>query len=852
MSTPTSPADLWLPSNAQLDRTGVHLTFKVHGGLVAKQFSITAKVSGSNVSKLHQSKLQFFLGQQDQMEDFEYSKKTFEDSDNVFGRATKAYVMSWTTYGGYGTGLEVAEDYDEDAVATLMRMKFLSRGVRTEMTRIILMVADVPGLSEELQALQAKLIKYQAPWFPYLDDRGAPACSWAAFPKRVDVKAHCGGLVPVPAQNSFTTVTEACVILANGICLEYRVSPKNDPRAAWPDTEEDQTYLKTQLLALKSLCADAAGGDWWPVMLNQSVADLSIYDPLESVQASQNVIRDLWQAMEIGFPWDNHQKETLRTARKLRGRVGLIEGGPGSGKTIILAGIAVAYAYSGCPVLLFAPGISQAKALSQAVARVLSRVQSSSLDQTLRPYARRLNILRFYPDETNLKEIARFPAGFAKTMKEADIVVALPYAICSQALTTYFGAHSEHFIVMHDDAHQLTESQIWGTIFSLSSNAKCKGLIMSTDVKEWPLGIATLAPFQKKCVIKKHRHYQQEFPWMFSTYLKCAEENRALPGPFQTTDACKFEYSGGINEFADQTGLALVSRLLRQGFPSVMLRDQHRLKAALTTVPNKLVYKTNPLGSVQAPFLAPDIKRCHDMLRKWLGVKLDAGTEGKDMSVIFVEASYGKDVCIKERNTTNSKRNHRNVDVVYDLVTKNHQAKALNARDIKIVTQYKDQVRLYNREFDNRAKNGGIPKRSLPEPITLDTLRGQQAKVVIYDLVVTCGDQEHGLGIINNEFRACLAATRATDTLIIVGSRELVTTFPDFWKWMNRRTGAFDNPLPLIVRYAKFLRDAGLSFEPATDERDMCDFPLQDAWFRTGSGFLEWESNRNNDSGERE
>jgi hypothetical protein len=55
--------------------------------------------------------------------------------------------------------------------------------------------------------------------------------------------------------------------------------------------------------------------------------------------------------------------------------------------------------------------------------------------------------------------------------------------------------------------------------------------------------------------------------------------------------------------------------------------------------------------------------------------------------------------------------------------------------------------------------------------------------VIIYDLVVTCGDDAHGLGVIHNDFRTSLATTRATDTLIIVGSRELLTVFPQFWTW---------------------------------------------------------------------
>ena len=843
-------ASEWLPASAKLNQLGVHVTFKVHGGLVAKQFTITAKVPGSNVSKLHQSKLQFFLGQRGHIENFTVRKNTVNHDDSR--PPTTQYIVTWTTVGAYGTGLEAAEDYDKESIATFKYMKSLTHGVLTKRTNITLAVADVPGLFNELQAIEAECIKYKIPWFPYLDSAGKPACNWAAFPKRIKVKADSGGLVPVPAQNSFTTITEAHLVLANGICLEYRVSPQTDSTAAWPNTYEDQTYLKTQLSALRTMACGEASAKWWPVILNQSLASFSISDPLGSTKASQSSISDVWKDIENVFPWDSDQKEALRSSRKLRGCVSIVEGGPGSGKTTMLAGIAAAYACSGCPVLLFAPTVPQAKALSQALTKVSDLMQEAARENDSSPWARDLMVVKLFSSEINLENVDDDPEEFIERIEEADIVIALPYAICSQALVGHFGAVSESFVIMHDDAHQLTETEIWGTIFGLYATEKCKGLVMSSDVKEWPLDIATLAPLEKRCRFKWHRHYQQGYQWMFSAYLQHKEKNRKLPGSFRAPSACEFEYSGGVNEFADQTGLDLVSRLLRQGFPSVMLKDQHRLKGALTKIPNELVYKANPLASTPAALYAPDIVRFHTLLRSWLGGSRGAETEGKDMSVVFLEASHGKDICIKERNTTDSKRNHRNVDVVYDLVTRNYRKKALKSEDITIVTQYKDQARLYDLDFGNRMKEDGIPEHSLPNVVTLDTLRGHQAKVIIYDLVVTCGDKSHGLGIINNDFRACLALTRASDILIIVGSYELVTLFPDFWYWMNRRTGLTNNPLPLIVRYAKSLRDNGLSFEPPTEKRKECAFPLKKKWYKDDKRFMPWEWNRNNTTGERE
>lgn len=117
---------------------------------------------------------------------------------------------------------------------------------------------------------------------------------------------------------------------------------------------------------------------------------------------------------------------------------------------------------------------------------------------------------------------------------------------------------------------------------------------------------------------------RKDFQWKFASYLQHIDNDQDLPRPFRTRGAYELTYSGGVNEVTEQTSLALVSRLLRQGFPSVMLKHQHRMNAALIKIPNKLVYKTNPLNCVPAPPRCPDIERFHTLLQELLGVRLGA------------------------------------------------------------------------------------------------------------------------------------------------------------------------------------------------------------------------------------
>ena len=181
--TPTAPCFLftgaskdvnWVPTDASLDTLGVHLTFKVSGGTLVKQFTIAANVTELNVSKLHESKLHFFLGEMGQIKHFSHPKRTSEESRQFFGYSTVAHVISWTKYGEYGSGPEIADNYDEESRTAFTKMEALRCGVLQDETTIHLVGADVPGLFYELQAIQARVTRNKILWHSYLDARGTP------------------------------------------------------------------------------------------------------------------------------------------------------------------------------------------------------------------------------------------------------------------------------------------------------------------------------------------------------------------------------------------------------------------------------------------------------------------------------------------------------------------------------------------------------------------------------------------------------------------------------------------------------------------------------------------------------
>lgn len=826
---PVSVDAVLLPKSLDWPGTGIHLSLQIFGGVCAKRIRITSKIAGANIKKLHECRLEFFAGQTGQVSNLTYQKIP-STSNGGPKPSTGMLVITWGTLGGYGTGLDVSvSSLDAESQRTLTYMKSQTREALAKTTKLTLIARDVDGLETELEKLTTST-GIAKTWSPYLDAAGVPKFELLQMSKRKDIKSESGGLFRIPSKNSFVTIEEAHVIFANGICLEYRVAPSHDLRTAWPFTRNQLDYLPIILKALRKLFLQSAAPHitrWWPVILNQAIEKLEVLKPLSVPGLDQSASEAEWKNVEEIFPWTDEQKKAIRNSQTMYGGVSIIEGAPGSGKTVTLAGIAVAYLASGFSVLLLASTHAAAKMAGQVLAGLLEAYDVQNPGQSLSE-----GLVRLCPGEGDFDRIKHDKnRGGRPLFRNARVIVSTTNAICSKEVTSYFGESSRKVMVMHDESHLLLEPELWATMFSLSASWKVKGLVMTCDAKEWPPSVATQAPVVKNCVKEGHNHWG--LGGLLGVYLRAQREGTQLPAEDCQRTECIYEYHGGLNEFADQIGLPFVHRLLRQGFPSTMLQDQHRMPAALTKIPDKLVYKTR-LSSRKSHVMPPDISRFHGVLRQWLGEE----ASGKDMSVIFLEASCGKEQCIKERKSTKSKRNPRNVTVTYDLLLQNDMVRAVPAKDIKIIVQFKDQQRLYAQYFAERTD---IAPENLPTVLTLDTFRGAQSRVVIYDLVVTCGDDSHGLGIVANEFRANIAATRASETFIIVGSRELVDVFPSFWPWFCQRAGTPGEPLPYIVQYAKMLKDAGLSFRPKTAPCVASAFNVKLEWYKTEEGFLEWE-----------
>ena len=732
-----------------------------------------------------------------------------EQIGNTHTQSGTVLQVQWKTRGGHGAGLTLpTADLDGESQTTIEHLKSLLFSQESTDQEIKLIVMGKPGLRKQLDTIASNKT-HDRPWLPYLDEESKPKCSFTEMATRKHLTDHCGRLVRLPARNSFSTAEEAHISLSYGLYLEFRQAPYQGLRSSWPNTAEE-VYLKCQLEALNALFRNEAPSStkiWREVVLNQATEVLPVIDPAREMGLSPSNISANMEKVLNAFPWTIEQIAAIEMCRELRGRVGIVEGVYGSGKTHVLAAMAVFYALCGIGVLLLAPTRSQIRVLAHTLTKLLELTCN-----------KHLRTLKLYPGELayrSLKEPKGLPVN-----PDFSFVLTTPNAICQANLWDHMFLH-EDLVVVYDDSDASLETEVLNTVFGLNNPSRVLGLILGGDIREWPLGVVSQVDMVR-CVQngEKVEDDSHSYSYFFTRFFKEdglgrdvaiaprnePKETEPLPRPNNRS----LEFYGGINEFADQIGLDLLSRLRRQGMVTAKLVVQHRMLPIMTDFPSKRTYGDSVQTSAAVTDRQNDLD-FNNVLCQWLR----EGSESVDMSLVYLKASRGPGRCKKIR-LSHSKHNWRNVEVVLDLLHRNQAAEAMPASDILIITPYAHQTEFYMQMFGEKLKRGQLTSSEVPDVVTIDQSRGRERRVVILDLVVTLGDSCHEIGIVASELRAHIAVTRAQDFLIIVGSTEFVDYYPRFCEWLTSKGERPDEPLPYFVEYVQNLSLHGRVYIPPT------------------------------------
>jgi AAA domain len=645
--------------------------------------------------------------------------------------------------------------------------------------------------------------------------------------------AKSGGLIRYPAKNTFACIPEARIMLTFGIMLEYRQAPLKPPRHQWPGAKKSEVYLGQQLRALRQFfkidATKVIQDLWWPLILNRRANLLSVRLPTPALWLDGNMFKSKMLQVHQSLNWSKEQLTALSENQQFKGAVQVLEGPPGSGKTQLLAGNALFFALVGSSVLVCAPTAPVAKAF----AACLKKLGVSAVAQDEMKQLKITELFALEPIYEDMKATGKVP-----DLSQTDILITTLNFVSSKACCAAFGAKARGIVVIHEDSCLIPDPELLATVFSLGHHEKVQGVILSTDTREWPMDLATLTdPIRQ---IKRVGENARSLYSLF--FLRFCDDREGKPhNPEAIKRSGKLSFLYGQNEFADQLGLALVTRILRQNFPSTRLEGQHRLHPSLVAFPSRRAYGCQSFCRDRILEERSSVARFQSVIKDWLGPKVP-----HELTRLFVDAGNPAMLifseCIKARGQSESKSNTRNIEVVMDLLLRNYRSNGALAEDIKVVAPYADQLRCYEREHGRETARLRLESHPFPEVRTVDSMRGHQACIIIYDLVVTCGDGSHGLGICAEEFRANIAATRATDMFIIVGSSKILTEFPLFWAELMKFKQT-NEPLPYIVSYIKDLDEGGLTVTAPTPNGRMQEYIPPRQWWKQRSDDFEgaWE-----------
>ena len=798
-------------------KTGIQLSLKIMGGKIAPRLRLTLWSPAANRKNTYQSCLEFYPGLDGQVTGFTYDVANDSEiripTGAVSEEAQHYCIAQWHTIGGVGTGLEgTTSDADTNEVLRVMKELLWTSNTQQRKVRLLLFTGTWTDFSL-YHLLQHEAPK--APWHAYLDRHNQVQC--LPFNGRRHVLVESGGLIRYPERNFFSTPNEALLILAYGMAIEYQCDPKLGLRSTWPNCSWKE-YRDIQVRALRKLFMDDSELHvrWSDAILNQSPAGLEQTTIISSSSDPHDFARSQLDTLLRAWNWADQPKKVLEAAMVMTGYMNIIQGPPGSGKSRTLAGIATLYLSCDFSVILCAQTAAGAQVLFEYLTDLLHRFNMST------PMSRIIvKPLALYRGSSAYFGVTqRNPRWY----REQRAIVTTANFACCKGLREHFGESTRGILVIHDDSHLALESEILSSVFSLRHSSRVLGLVMAADVLEWPLEVATQIdphrPMPTRAAVEKSRssRSKKNFDYLHSQFY-------------------------GLNEFADQTGLPLVTRLVRQGFPCNQLRKQYRMKEILMAFPKGRIYRA--LLESLCDISTNGVEECFfEVVRNWLKVRFgDAGAQeegpresgtaeeatdrygsnvdGTDLDLIFANVTDGYLEKVPDEKA--SKWNAENVDVVVDLLLRNREANAVRPDDVVVLTPYRAQVELYEDVIRERTKDRAIERDSLPCIVTFDSFRGREANIIILDLVVTTERGSHQFGIVGHEYRALLATTRAKKMLIIVGSMGMLEG--SFVRsWAERMTELsrdkkgnshfiFDKAeVPYVVAYAEYLLQQKLVF----------------------------------------
>ena len=611
--------------------------------------------------------------------------------------------------------------------------------------------------------------------------------------------------------------------------------------------------LKRSVSAMKEMLDNPAAAKFHPLFLNEEPKDLPVTNLLEESGCSVEEVAEVKKDVIRYSNLSPHQKKALEIVSGLRGHCALLTGYPGTGKTLVLATMAILLARLGFHVALAAATNSAVDHLTTTIMEHLDEHNPSELlpVRVYRPMfeKRQLHHQDFHSEESDEPEEPEEPEEVGQEVQMQTII-----------------ALQELKESKHKDSMPHTQLSLHARCIKLAQDSEGKDTCMFPYIGDYQTletpGLEKVDMFQELLrYVKKledtevsynnwevidKKNYSQAFNRVRDSVMRRSKiltaTTNGLGGPYirqyfgsdpdakivvlieessqdsevDTWNFLKWQHLGNVkglilcgdvdqleppsfstkqfprkNEFGQQIKTSLMSRLIAHRFPDHLLCEQYRMAPAISRLANFRTYNGKMLNHPTTHTLILD-KDFAERLRHFLGER----NPKKNLALVAVNVTESEEFIADE---TESRKNDKHIQVGMHFLELLVERGLYKGYTIRILVVYKLAERAWNTAIHELAVKYEIQPGEIAECITGDSCQGRQADYVILDTVVDKSDTWGQIGMIQGERLNNVMNTRARVGMMTLYNGSLLAgAIPLEWKEKHQKPGTKAPPIPYV------------------------------------------------------
>lgn len=601
---------------------------------------------------------------------------------------------------------------------------------------------------------------------------------------------------------------------------------------------------------MREMLTNPAAAKFHPLFLNEEPMDLPVTNLLKESGCNIEEIAKVMKETLTYSRLSPHQQRALGMVRCLRGHCALLTGCPGTGKTLILATMAILLARLGYHVALAAATNNAVDYLMETLMHHLEQDNPSEIHpvRVYRPIfeKRQLHHQDFHTGESEVpeereeldQEIQMQTMIALQVLKESKFRESMPhsqlslYARCIELAQDSEG--KDKYMCPYIGNYQTLDESGLGKVDMFQELRRYVKKLEDTELSynDWEVEdkkhynqafdrVRELVMRRSKILLATTnglgspyiRQYFGSDPnakivvlvdassqdseidtWSFLRWQHLANvKGLVLCGDVDQLEPAAFSTKQfpRKNEFGQQIKTSLMSRLIAHRFPERFLNEQYRMNPAISRLANIRTYKGRILNHpyTKRLILKKQFAQC---LRYFLG----ESNQERNLAVVAVDVVGSNEYIAEE---TDSRSNDKHVQVGMHFLKLLVERSLHKVYTIKILVVYKLAEHAWNTAIHQLAMRHNIQPGDIAECITGDSCQGLQADYIIHDTVIDKSDTWGQIGKIRDERLNNVMNTRARfGMMTLFNGNILAGRIPMEWNQKYQKFGTKSNPMPYV------------------------------------------------------